>query len=642
MMKKSLLLISLLSLTSCISSNVNNSSTTSNSELTSSIQSSTFSSASILTSENNSYFESQSSTLNNSFEVTFKNDDAIIDVIKVKDNESLIYKGSIPTKTSNDPNYTYDFIGWDKDLNSIRNDTIVKASYQLIKENSEFDDQDYTYREIYDESKILIGYEIRFYNNFEFSKSLVLPTKYNNLPILRIGEGCFMNTLIEEVIIPESVKVIDAYAFNTCENLKRIEFSKDTKVLHHAAIYCDPNLEHIDLNNIEFIDIDNFHLCPKLNALLVNKNNPNFSVENNILYFKDYSLLIKAPENIASILINEKTTELKEESLSRLNLVEEVIIPKGIKSIPKKLFFEAKIKKVIIKCNVNIIEERTFDHCTLLEEIVLPDTIEEIKNHAFYHCESLSKINFPSNLLTIGDFSFAYCFSLKEFNVPASLNAIGYGALDEQSSLIRFVVDPNNKYYSIYKDCLYTKDYQELIRVPETKESIEFHNALKVIGSGAMYKCRNIKELTLANIIEIKDYAFYFMDNIHMLNLPDSINKIEEGAFQNMEKLISVHLPNNLTIIEKALFANCPLLQEVNVPYGVIEIKDEAFYNCTNLPTLTLSKNVKSFGKYTFSACDMLDLINYEGSESDWRKIANRDISGLTSETQIVYNYKIV
>ena len=108
-----------------------------------------------------------------------------------------------------------------------------------------------------------------------------------------------------------------------------------------------------------------------------------------------------------------------------------------------------------------------------------------------------------------------------------------------------------------------------------------------------------------------------------------------------MEILVDIHLPINLTIIEKNLFDSCPLLQEVNIPYKVTEIKDNAFFNCINLPSLTLSKNITSFGKDTFAACNMLDLINYEGSQSDWSKIKNRDISGLSDETEIVFDYQI-
>lgn len=575
-------------------------------------------------------------------QVTFKNGQQILKTITVPHGEIASYNEEIPTKSSTNNNYQYDFIGWDVTLDNVQSDLIANATYQVI-ENKEIEVNDFIYRPIYDETiTSLIGYELRFYNNMDFAGDLILPSTYNNLPILRIGEACFMDCLIKNITIPDTVKVIDAYAFNSCENIEKLEFPNSCKVLYNAAIYYDNNLTKINLNNIEFIGIDNFHICPKLLDISVSKNNPNFSCKKNILYNKDLSTLIKVPENLESVEIESVTTKLCEESLSRLNAAEEIILPNSITTLPQKTFFESKVKHIEIKGDIKVIEPRTFSHCTKLETIVLPDGLKEIKNHAFYHCESLTSINLSNTIKSIGDFAFAYCYKLETFYIPSSLTTLGYGALDEQDSLVRFDVNNDNKFFKTYHSCLYSYDLKTLIRVPQTFNSIDFSNEIETIGSGAFYKCQNFTSLTLPETITlIENYAFYFMNKIYQLNIPDSVITIEEGAFENMEELIYIHLPINLTIIEKSLFENCPLLQEVNIPKNVTEIKDNVFYNCINLPSLTLPKSVISFGKDTFAACNMLDIIYYEGSSTEWNNIKNRDISGLTNETEIIYNYVI-
>lgn len=575
--------------------------------------------------------------------VTFKNGDEVLETKTVPHGESVSFSGEIPQKESDNQEFSFDFIGWDKSHEIIQGDLVLNATYQAIK-NQEIEVGDYIYRPIYNETlSSLIGYEIRYYNNMDYEGNLVAPSTYNNLPILRIGEGCFMDCKIKTLSLPNTIKVIDAYAFNSCENIQELSFPDSCKVLYNAAIFYDNNLTSINLNNLEFIGIDNFHICPKLKTLSVSAHNVSFSVENNILYSKDFATLIKAPENLENIVINNSTKELKSESLSRLNAAKEITIPASITTLPEKTFFEAKVEKVELQGDIKTIESQTFSHCTKLRQIVLPNSLKEIKERAFYHCESLIEVNFPESLESIGEFSFAYCYKLEEFYIPSALFNIGYGALDEQDSLKEFVVNENNKYFKAYDNCLYSDDFTSLLRVPQTKDSIDFNEKINVIGSGAFYKCQNFTALELPNTIElIQDYAFYFMNKIYHLSIPDSVKYIEEGAFQNMEVLIDIHLPSGLNSISKGLLENCPLLQEVNIPYGVTIIGDNAFSNCINLPMLVISKNLESFGKDTFAACNMLDTIKYEGSSSDWSKIKNRDISGLTSETEIIYNFEIM
>ena len=70
------------------------------------------------------------------FHVTFLNyDDSLLYEVDVLDGEAAIYQGTTPIKPEDDE-FTYEFVGWDKDLNSINSDTIAKAQFEAIaKEN---------------------------------------------------------------------------------------------------------------------------------------------------------------------------------------------------------------------------------------------------------------------------------------------------------------------------------------------------------------------------------------------------------------------------------------------------------------------------------------------------------------------------
>ena len=70
------------------------------------------------------------------FHVTFLNyDDSLLYEVDVLDGEAASYQGATPIKPEDDE-FTYEFIGWDKDISSITADIITKAQFEPVaKEN---------------------------------------------------------------------------------------------------------------------------------------------------------------------------------------------------------------------------------------------------------------------------------------------------------------------------------------------------------------------------------------------------------------------------------------------------------------------------------------------------------------------------
>lgn len=64
--------------------------------------------------------------------VSFYNyDGTLLYSVKVKENESVTFNGSSPTKPSNEE-YNYEFDGWDKDLKNIQSDLEVHAVFKEL------------------------------------------------------------------------------------------------------------------------------------------------------------------------------------------------------------------------------------------------------------------------------------------------------------------------------------------------------------------------------------------------------------------------------------------------------------------------------------------------------------------------------
>lgn len=63
-------------------------------------------------------------------------------------------------------------------------------------------------------------------------------------------------------------------------------------------------------------------------------------------------------------------------------------------------------------CDLTYISHGTFNYCTSLETVILPDSVKYIDNDAFFNCSALKSIQLPSNITTISKHAFAFCESL--------------------------------------------------------------------------------------------------------------------------------------------------------------------------------------------------------------------------------------
>lgn len=116
----------------------------------------------------------------------------------------------------------------------------------------------------------------------------------------------------------------------------------------------------------------------------------------------------------------------------------------------------------------------TFNNCTDLESVVLPDTIQLIDNMAFFKCSSLKHITLPEGVVMLGRSCFGGCVSLESVELPESLEIV-----DE------FV----------------------FLRCEKLKE-LSFGKNLKEVGPNAFYSCANLEKITLPRGTEIDETAF--------------------------------------------------------------------------------------------------------------------------------------
>ena len=250
------------------------------------------------------------------------------------------------------------------------------------------------------------------------------------------------------------------------------------------------------------------------------------------------------------------------------------------------------------------------------ETLEIPSTINlngtvynvtRIDNNAFYNVNSLKKVVLPEGLQNIGNYAFAYCFGLKEIHLPSTLKAIGDRAFYGCSNLktvVSYMKEPCAIDRSVF--CVYgtLSDVftTATLYVPSGSKS----NYLSATVWSEFQKIYQgeLKETTLDGITysyatgeDIATITSCDEDDINGENLviPSTIKieaktyqvkEIGGAAFWNVNSLQKVVLPEGLQYIGNEAFNYCYGLKEIHLPSTLKAIGDRAFYTCSNLETV--------------------------------------------------------
>ena len=116
-------------------------------------------------------------------------------------------------------------------------------------------------------------------------------------------------------------------------------------------------------------------------------------------------------------------------------------IPASVLTIGPYAFAEClSLRKLIFPPSVKSIERYAFSRSGL-EEISLPEGLEEIADSLFWCCTKLERVTVPHTVTSVGPYAFADCHSLKELSLPQGVtihenafqNCDGLRLVDKQS-----------------------------------------------------------------------------------------------------------------------------------------------------------------------------------------------------------------
>ena len=157
----------------------------------------------------------------------------------------------------------------------------------------------------------------------------------------------------------------------------------------------------------------------------------------------DFLFIYRMMPNLKNLDIAEvNITALPIQAFYKSTNVENLILPNTLITIGEEMFYQSKLKTVVIPANATTIGNSAFEQCASLISIDIPANVETIGTAVFRICSSLATVTFEngSQLKTIeGGYpssgTFADCTALTSIEIPASVETIEAAAFKGCSSL---------------------------------------------------------------------------------------------------------------------------------------------------------------------------------------------------------------
>ncbi len=206
---------------------------------------------------------------------------------------------------------------------------------------------------------------------------------------------------------------------------------------------------------------------------------------------------------------------------------------------------------------------------------------------------------------------------------------------------IVYTLNPTNKtakvcegQYQLYE----FENLEEVTIVPYVTYEGETYTVTE-IGTAAFYYMDFLKKINLPETLKKIGEAAFSYSGIETMVIPNSVDTIQQAAFYECSQLKSCKLSENMTVIAPGLFAHCTSLESIEFPNSITRFVKEnpipteedwgffddptffvtvglTFEGCNNLKTVILPKNLTNIPQNTFLHCWSLNHIEIPHSVS--------------------------
>ena len=373
--------------------------------------------------------------------------------------------------------------------------------------------------------------------------TVTIPSEHNGEPIVGIGGYAFaMQSRLECVIIPDSIKTIGENAFLSCFNLTSVECGDGVENIGTSAFESCLNLTSVQFGkSVADIGDRAFYECKKLTA-------------------------VDLPASV---------TRVGDSAFANCSSLASLTVSDAAAEIGSAAFADCAVLSTLdLGGSLVNIGAGAFSACVGLDSVTIPDSVTSVGESAFRECAGLDTLVIGKGVQQIGHLAFSDCPNLQE----VEYNAIVAEDIEEYSGLNRGVSPFCGSGTASGGMSVTFGDSVEHIPA-----FLFCDTPLSGIGT---FK---VKDVTIGRNVKSIGNAAIYPGSYEFLDITDLAAwcSIEFGAY------------NPLYRAEKVRVQGAQVSSLV-IPDGVESISDMAFAGCAAVTSIVLPDSVTEIGQYAF------------------------------------------
>jgi len=296
--------------------------------------------------------------------------------------------------------------------------------------------------------------------------------------------------------------------------------------------------------------------------------------------------------------------------------VQRLIVHEPVTALPDDFCSEEEqlTRVIFLGQTCREIEQYAFNHCENLTCLVLPCSLEVLREGAFFECYTLVDVFLPHGLKRIGSFAFTDC-ELSSIEIPSTVEVIEEGAFLGCDVMASVLLLEGLKIVG-----------KESFLQCESLPSIKLPSTVHTVGEGAFSQCNSLVECELPRLLNnIGQGAFDDSCTLTRVDNPveaarrrrlSPVEVVFEEGLQSLENsalteyrhsvLARASIPFTVETIDVNTFERCSLLVEVVLSEGLRSIRERAFEYCCSLQAFSLPSTVETVEERAFAQCERL------------------------------------